>query len=325
MKHNQVAFSLSGLRSAPVMFLIFLGLLFQLPLAARESDRLPVAASILPLANFCEQLGGERVRVQVLIPPGASPHVFEPAPSAVQAALQAKVFVYVGSGLEPWAERFLKAQPSPHRQVVEAVEGVELLQGKPHGNQEAGSKDVHPRHSHFSHNHVHFRGNPHVWLDPVLVQDLCRRITQALIKAAPEHRQYFESRLKNYLKELEALHQEISRTVAGFRIREFVSFHPAFSYFAKRYGLREVGVIAGAPGREPSPGHLQDLVTALKKYQVRAVFAEPQFSPRVAEVIAREAGVKVLLLDPLGGRAPYGTDYLKLMRHNLKVMAEAMQ
>jgi ABC-type Zn uptake system ZnuABC Zn-binding protein ZnuA len=86
-----------------------------------------------------------------------------------------------------------------------------------------------------------------------------------------------------------------------------------------------VGVIEEAPGREPSPGHLQKIIAAIKKTGVKAVFAEPQFSPRVAEVIAQEAGVKVLLLDPLGGRPPYGSDYIKLMRHNLAVLSQILQ
>ena len=111
----------------------------------------------------------------------------------------------------------------------------------------------------------------------------------------------------------------------GWRLRDYVSFHPAFTYFARRYGLNEVGVIEVAPGREPTPRHLQDLVAAIRRYGIKVVFAEPQLNPRVAEVIAQEAGVKVLMLDPMGGRPPYGSDYLKLMRHNLAALDEALR
>ena len=113
--------------------------------------------------------------------------------------------------------------------------------------------------------------------------------------------------------------------MATFQVRDYVCFHPAYTYFSRRYGLKEVGVIEAAPGREPSPGHLQKIINAIKQTGVKAVLAEPQFSPRVAEIIAREAGVKVLFIDPLGGRPPYGSDYIKLMRHNLAVLAQAMQ
>ncbi len=99
-----------------------------------------------------------------------------------------------------------------------------------------------------------------------------------------------------------------------WRLRDFVSFHPSFSYFARRYNLHEVGTIEAAPGREPTPRHLQNLVAAIRRYGIKVVFAEPQLNPRVAEVIAQEAGVKVLRLDPMGGAPPYGSDYLQLMR-----------
>jgi len=84
-------------------------------------------------------------------------------------------------------------------------------------------------------------------------------------------------------------------------------------------------VIEMAPGRESTPRHLQEIVKAVKGSGLRVVFIEPQLNPRVAETVAREAGVRVLMLDPMGGRPPYGDDYLKLMRHNLAVMEEAMK
>ncbi len=300
--------------------------------------KLPVAASILPLGDFCQKIGGPQVSVTVLIPPGASPHVFEPSPAVVAEAVQARVFVYVGAGLDPWAERLVKSRPRP--EDVRVVRAVDAL---PPG--ESLIRDVTP-HRHQAHDHPtqegeerrgpkaqagvgHARhsedGNPHVWLDPVVAQNLCRLIAAALMSADPEHQALYQANLERCLTELEALHQEIQSQVATFRIREFVSFHPSFTYFARRYGLKEAGVIEMAPGREPTPGHLGRLIRDIKRYGVKAVFAEPQLNPRVAEVIAREAGVKVLVLDPLGGRPPYGNDYLKLMRHNLTVMTQVLQ
>jgi zinc transport system substrate-binding protein len=270
------------------------------------------------LADFCKHLGGDRVAVQVLIPPGASPHVFEPPPSVIANASRARVFVYIGAGLEPWAQRLLAAGDSRDRVVVQAAQGLPLIADVP---------DEEPGHeaAHHEEDHHHEGGNPHVWLDPVLAQEICLRISAAFIQADPGHRPEYEARLKDYLQKLGELDREIKKQVADFRLREFISFHPAFSYFARRYGLREAGVIELSPGREPSPRHLQRLIAAIRRYGIRVIFAEPQLSPRVAEVIAQEAGVKVLLLDPMGGRPPYGSDYLQLMRHNLAVLAQAMK
>ncbi len=299
------------------------------------AERIPVIASILPLGDFCEKIGGDRVAVQVLIPPGASPHVFEPTPVAVANAMKARVLVYVGAGLDPWAERLITSHGSKGMMGVKAVQGIPLIKEVAHHQREhekspeRGQKKPVTKGESLEH-HVaakpeHQQGNPHVWLDPVLAQDICRRIAQALIQADPAQKKAYESSLAEYLAQLEELHREITKTVATFRHRDYVTFHPAFAYFSRRYGLREVGVIEAAPGREPSPGHLQRIIAAIKTSGVQAVFAEPQLSPRVAEVIAREAGVKVLLLDPLGGRPPYHSDYLNLMRHNLAVLTQALQ
>jgi zinc transport system substrate-binding protein len=283
--------------------------------------KIKVAASILPLGDFCQKIGGPLVEVSVLVPPGASPHVFEPSPTAVAKAMAARIFVYVGAGLDPWAERLLKAHRTPGQAVVEAVAGIPLIKDvDEHEHEDAGAQEPEE-----AGHHHHEAGNPHVWLDPVLAQDICRRIALALIRVDPAHKNVYEVNLAQYMGQLENLDQDIKKTVATFSQREYVSFHPAFAYFSRRYGLREVGAIEAAPGREPSPGHLQRIIAAIKKTGVKAVFAEPQLSPRVAEVIAQEAGVKVLFLDPLGGRPPYGSNYIQLMRINLAVLAQAMQ
>jgi zinc transport system substrate-binding protein len=289
--------------------------------AAPPEKKILVAASILPLGDFCRHLGGDRVEVQVLIPPGASPHVFEPTPSVIAKANRAPVFVYIGAGLEPWAERILRARGSQNLTVVEAAAGMPLLMEaeshhKPEESHKAESEE---------HKHGHEGGNPHIWLDPVLAKDICRRIAAALIKVDPAHAGEYEANLKTYLASLDELDREYRSHISTWSRRGFISFHPAYSYLAKRYGLQEVGVMELAPGREPTPRHMQELVAAIRSSGIRVVFAEPQLNPRVAQVVAREAGVKVLMLDPIGGRPPYDSDYLKLMRYNLAAMAEAMK
>jgi len=301
---------------------------------AANAAKIPVVASIVPLGDFCRQLGGDRVTVQVLIPPGASPHIFEPPPSVIARAAQARLFVYTGAGLEPWAAKLLASRSSKNLEVVEAVQGLSLIKeaGGHHHGETLGEKQHHhasasgTKKAHDTHEvHRHAVGNPHVWLVPVLAQDICRRIAASLIRLDPGQRRYYEERLQDYLQKLAALNQEVQKQVASFRVRKFVCFHPSFSYFARRYGLQEAGVIELSPGREPTPRHLQKIVNAIKKNGIRVVFAEPQLNPRVAEVIAREAGVKVLLLDPVGGRPPYGENYLQLMRYNLGIMTQAMK
>ena len=289
-----------------------------------QAAPLPVAASITPLGDFCRQLGGELVQVQVIIPPAASPHTFEPSPGILKRAAQAKVLVYVGADLEPWLPRFLASLKGKKPVVVVASEGLPLIQEVSGMAVEATAKGKDHDHHHH-HHHKAGSANPHVWLDPVLAQDICRRLAAALIQADPAHAEIYQRNLQAYLEKLENLHKRIQEVTAGFKQREFVSFHPSFTYFARRYGLKEAGVIEVSPGREPSPQALQGLVKTVRQAGLKVVFSEPQFSPRLAEVLAREAGARVLMLDPLGGRPPYGDDYLALMEYNLQTMAEAMQ
>jgi zinc transport system substrate-binding protein len=287
--------------------------------ATPPAGKLPVAATIVPLGDFCQKIGGDLVQVQVLIPPGASPHAFEPAPSIMARAAQARVFVYIGAGLEPWAEKLLHSRNTTNLVVVETARGMPLIREvekyRHGGAVKAGEHE----------GHHHVAGNPHFWLDPVLAQEICRKIAAAFIQADPSHRADYEANLQSYLAALEELNREIENRARNWRLRDFVSFHPSFSYFARRYGLNEAGVIELAPGREPTPRHLQNLVAAIRRYGIKVVFAEPQLNPRIAEVIAQEAGVKVLTLDPIGGRSPYGADYLQLMRANLAALDQALR
>jgi zinc transport system substrate-binding protein len=277
-----------------------------------RSTGLPITASIHPLADVARTIGGEYVDVTVLIPPGASPHSFEPTPEQFKKFSRTDLFVMVGAGLEFWAEKLVHAAAGPGLRIVKVAEGVDLIgmvkgEHDPTQPHEPGPEPV---------------GNPHVWLDPMVVRTLVNRLESILSELDPEHSEMYHSNADRYRAALDSLDAEIRRTVEGFEVKEFVAFHPAWVYFARRYGLTQVGVIEASPGRDPTPKQLKELVDAVRSFGIRAVFAEPQLNPTAAEALAREAGVRVLLLDPLGG--PSRSTYLDLMRYNLSVMSEAM-
>lgn len=283
-----------------IFFLIFA------PGASRAfAQPIKVAASIYPIGDMVKEVGGERVDVRVLLPPGATPHVFEPTAKTAKELSDARLFFEVGAGLELWAEKLLKTSGKKITTVV-LSEGIKLL------HEEGG------------HGHEHEMGNPHVWLDPVLAVEMAKKIQKALEETDPQGSDVYRRRSAEYVARLRSLDAEIRKTVATFSIKSFVSFHPAWDYFALRYGLNSVGVIEESPGKEPSPKKLQAIVKAIRDYHIRAVFAEPQLNPKAAEVIAHEAGVKVIMLDPEGG-LPGRETYLGLMKFNLARLKEAMQ
>jgi zinc transport system substrate-binding protein len=264
-----------------------------------------VVASIYPVGDMVKEVGGDRVEVRVLLPPGASPHVFEATPGMAKELSRARIFFEVGAGLEFWAEKLVRASGERIRIVV-LSDGMKLLR------EEGG------------HGHEHGTANPHIWLDPVLAIEMVRKVEKALEEADAQGAGIYRRRSAEYIAKLQALDAEIRKAVSTFSIKSFVSFHPAWDYFALRYGLNSAGVIEESPGKEPSPRKLQAIVKAIKDYHIRAVFAEPQLNPKAAEVIAREAGVRVIMLDPEGG-LPGRETYLGLMKYNLERLKEAMQ
>ncbi|HSQ83961.1 MAG TPA: metal ABC transporter substrate-binding protein [Desulfobacterales bacterium] len=311
-------------------FVIICFLIIQLLSTLCMAEKIPVTASIYPIADMVQQVGGDYVDVTFVIPAGASPHTFEPKPSLVKKFSSARIFFMVGAGLEFWAEKFVSLA-GPGLTTVVLSDGVSLIH------------TVENRHEHEAEHHLEKKtehrqaesgisgreskvANPHIWLNPLIAKSMVNKITAVLCDADHPHIKYYEQRSRNFLEKIDQLDRLITDRVANFKIKKYVSFHASWVYFARRYGLESAGVIEAAPGRNPTPIQIKNIVATIKKYHIRAVFAEPQLNPRAAEVIAREAEVNVLLLDPLGGPNLKGRNtYIDLMKYNLNVMQEAMK
>lgn len=277
------------------------------------AEKVNVVVSIYPLRDIVQQVGGSRVNVNFMVPPGASPHTFEPTASDMAKINKSKMFVIIGSGLEFWADKAIKAAGGRNTRVIVLSKGMPL---------------IHEDHDHERHggHHDDEIADPHIWLDPLLVKDMAQKIADNLGEIDPVNRPYYLARAEGFKKELDKLHIEITNSVKTFRAREYVTFHPAWNYFSRRYGLKVMGVIEESPGKEASPRHIAGIIRAIKRSGAKAVFAEPQFNPKIAEVIAKEAGARVLFLDPIGSPDLQGRDsYLALMRYNLTILQEAMR
>jgi ABC-type Zn uptake system ZnuABC Zn-binding protein ZnuA len=271
------------------------------PKAAPSKDgKMLVLASIAPLGDFARQVGGDRVEVKVMVPPGASPHTYELKPSQLKDMSRARVLVLVGLGLEFWADKAISAANNPDLVVVKTSDGLEILQGE------------------------NGKGNPHVWLDPINAIHMVELIRDAFVKADPAGKETYEANAKAYIERLKGLDDEIRNRVAGFSQKKFIAFHPAWVYFAKRYGLVQAAVVESIPGREPSPDDIARIVKVARETHARAIFAEPQFSPKAAKVIAEESGAQVVFLDPLGG-VPGRETYIDLMKYNLAQMEKGLK
>lgn len=269
-----------------------------------------VVATIFPIADLVRQIGDDAVEVVTLLPPGASPHTFEPTPAQMRAVAEARVFVRVGAGLDSWTEKLLAAR-NPTLTVLTLTDGVQLLSltGEHADESAAGGHG----------------GDPHIWLDPVLVRDqLVPAISRALTEVAPEQRAVFETGAAQLREALTRLDAEIRAALAPLANRNYIGFHAAWRYFGERYGLHQVAVVEAFPGKEPSAREIAAVVEKARAAHVHAILIEPQMNPRVAEQIARDCGAQTYVVDELGApNLPGRNHYIELMRYNSHVFAEA--
>ena len=299
-------------------FIFFL--IIQLHATPSLAGKVPVITSIFPVADMVQQVGGDHVDVTFVLPAGASPHTFEPKPSLVRTFSSARIFFMIGAGLEFWADKFVKLA-GPELMTVVLSQGVDLIETTEHDHETRH----HEKETTVSENKP-MVANPHIWLDPVIAKSMVNKITAALCEVDHQNVSYYKQRSLDYLQALDKLHQMIQETVSNFKMKKYIAFHASWDYFARRYGLESVGVIEAAPGRNPTPIQIKNIVAMINKYHIRAVFAEPQLNYQAAQVIAREADVKVLLLDPMGNpKQKYGNTYMDLMKHNLNIFKGAMK
>lgn len=253
--------------------------------AASAEGKVQVAVSVPPQAYFVDRIGGERVDVQVMIPPGTSPHAFEPTPQQMVAFSRARLYVRVGHPDFPFEKKHLDGllRRHPEIEAIDMAEGVRLLRAaEPEGH---------------GGDHGHGDTDPHVWLCPEAVALSAPRVAMALARLDPAHAELYEANLAAFLADLAALDEELRASFAGLEQRRFMVQHPAWGYLAAHYGLEQIAIESG--GKEPGPAALVALIERARQEGVRVVFVQQGIADRTARTLAREVGAEVAVVDPL--------------------------
>jgi zinc transport system substrate-binding protein len=254
--------------------------------APEPAGPMNVTVSILPQKYFVERIGGERVDVNVMVPPGASPATYEPKPEQLAALGKAAAYFSIGVPFESaWLDKIASA--NSEMRLVDTTRGIERV-GQ----------------------------DPHIWLSPTLVKTQAQTIYEALAQLDPAHKVEYKTDLDNFIADIDALDADIRKTLARVESRKFMVFHPSWGYFARDYGLEMIPIEVG--GQEPSAAELAALIAEAKEGGIKVVFAQPEFSTRAAETIAKEIGGEVLLISPL---AP---DWLDNLRQVAETFAEVL-
>ncbi len=254
---------------------------------ADDATRIEVFVSIPPQAAFVERVGGEHVRVGVLVPPGQSPHTFEPTPKQMAQLAGARVFFAIGLPLETRLLEKARAA-NPGLRVVDTRQGVPLRRMTA---DEAGPADEH------GHDHAAGEPDPHTWLNPRYAKIQAATICRTLQEMDPTRKDEYRKNLEAFQADLDAVDARIAKALAPVKGKELLVFHPAFGYFAEAYGLRQVAV--EVEGKEPNARALAALIERAKAGGARVIFVQPQFSPKTAEAVARAIGGVVVPMDAL--------------------------
>ena len=226
-------------------------------------------------------------------------HDYQLTPGNLKTLGHAQVFIANGAGMESFMEKAV--QQSPNLKVIVASRGLKLA----------------------------YNDNPHIWVSISGAMGEVRNIAQDLAAADPAHAAAYQANAAHYLAQLEQLRGQMHAALQGLKHREIITFHEAFPYFAREFGLKVVGVVEREPGSQPSAGELARTIELVRQDHVQALFAEPQYPQKSAEIIHRETGVTVSTLDPAvtGPEAPAQArgSYLRTMRQNLAVLVAALK
>jgi len=266
---------------------------------AAPSAQLKVVTSILPI--YCLTLGvaGERATIENLMAPGADAHDFQFTPRERRALDRAGLVLLNGLGMEPWLQTAL-ARMSARPTVIEVSAGL--------GDIQAGAAP-----------------NPHVWLDPLLACRMVTNICNALREADPAHAQAYHAQAAATVTRLERLHEELRLRLQPFRGMAIITYHDAFAYFVRRYGLLVAGVIETVPDLEPTPGHLRQLRETVRRQRVKAIFTEPHHAGKLARQLGEDLNIPVATLDTLENGPLEADAYEAGMRRNLRVLEQTLR
>lgn len=272
-------------------------LLLLLPAAEGKAEPVPVFVSILPQKYFLEKIGGIHVDVSVMVLPGANYHTYEPKPTQMVALSKARLYFAIGAPFEDaWLRKFASANPA--MRIVHTDEGIERIpmEVHHHHDQVEAPKGKQPKKESAKEEH-HGAEDPHVWLSPPNVKIMARNIASALSEADPAHRTQYDENGRRFIQEIDQLDAELKGIFADRKGLQFMVFHPAWGYFAKAYGLKQVPV--EIEGKEPKPAQLKRLIEEARRDGIKVIFVQPQFSARSAETIAKAIDGQVVFADPL--------------------------
>ncbi len=278
--------------------------------------KISAVTTLFPLYEFAKEVGGDKVDVTLLLPPGAEAHTFEPTPSVIQKINDADIFVYIGAGMEPWAQDIIEGSQNKNLVILDASSKVTLLKSQ-------GQDD--PEHGFEEQDNEHHQGeyDPHIWLDFDNDKKIIDAISQALAQKDQKNAGFYMENAEDYKAKLSALEKKYGEGLSDCKQKEFITGgHNAFGYLAHKYGLESISAFGVSPDSEPTPQKIKRIIDLTKEHNIKYIYFETLVNPKMAETIAQEANAKTLVLNPAGNllkeQFQQGVTFISLMEENLE-------
>lgn len=302
-----------SLRLASTLLLLVLCWFFP---GAATAAKLNVLTTFPPIDSLTRNVARDAADVTMLLPPNVGPHDFALSPSDLRKISAADVIVSNGLGIEDWLGKAIRSGAKKEVRQIVASTGVKTM-----GNPE--TIDAGGGHEH-EHAHGEGGGNPHIWLDPLLAIKMTENIRDGLAGSDPANADKYRANAEAFVTKLRQLDEEIRAKTSTLTEKRLLSFHDTLPYFASRYGFTIVGVFEPFPGKEPSPKYLRKLRDTIVKNGVKALFSEPQYSPKILESLAADLKIPIAVIDPMETGESSAEFYEHLMRSNLRSLLSAL-
>ena len=284
-----------------------------------------VSTTIMPTKFFIEQIAGNELEINVMVPSSADPHTYEPKPSQMKMLEKSDLYFEVGVEFdEIWLKKiapdfknvkFIKTQ--------ENIEKIAMNSHHEHGDHDhekdhdGHDHEKHAEHKHEHDEHDHGNLDPHVWLDPILVKTQSKNILNALCETYGEKCEKFSANFAEFEKKLDELDEFAKAKLKDLKEAKFIVYHPSWGYFAARYDLEQIAI--EIEGKEPKPADLAKLIEEAKEESVKVIFVAPQFSKKAAITVAAASGANVEEIDHLSG------DWLNEMKKTIEIISKSLK
>ncbi len=297
----------------------------------QKSGKKQVSTSFYLLADIAEKIVGEKMEVSCVMPAGTDVHSWEPTPRKVGEMIHADTFLMNGAGLESWTGKVLPQFKKRRIPVFVAAQSVTLSgthdcghDHHAHGHEVHHDCDHHEHYEHHDH-HEHVMGqDPHIWLSLKNMRKIIGDLTVFLTELNPENGAFYAENAQKLLAECDTLDAEFQATTVTLKNRQLVVSHRAFGYLCQDYGLEQVALEGYSAYSDPSPAQMVKIVEFIRENQVPVIFADSSETRKGADAIARETGVKIAVLHPMGTlteeQLKEGADYFSVMRENLEAL-----